>query len=150
MNAQDLEQRARELLAAEYEREGSYQAAGKLRDQSLPMMWWSDELALRAIAAALRQQPVVDDARMARALEWVRDAAEGDAGYREYLPVVEEVFAAYNPSCGGRTVPVVDAAMVGRACDAYLSNRLGGRSVSHSAMRDALTAALARAQGVQS
>lgn len=62
------------------------------------------EAAVRAIAAAIRQQPVVDDARMARALEWVREATEGEAECAEHLPAIEEAIAAYDPNCGGRTV----------------------------------------------
>lgn len=92
MSGQDLEQRARELLAAEYERDGKTGSAEHIRTQPLLP---NKARAVRAIVAALRQQP----------------------------------------AC------VADDAMVGRACDAYLSNRLGGRSVSHSAMRDALSAA---------
>ena len=70
------------------------------------------EAAVRAIAAAIRQRPVVDDARMARALEWVREATEGEAECAEHLPAIEEAIAAYDPNCGGRTVRVVDDAMV--------------------------------------
>ena len=58
----------------------------------------------------LEQPPVVDDARISRALEWVRGATEGDAGRREHLPAIEEAVAAYNPNCGARTVSVVDDA----------------------------------------
>ena len=102
MSAQDLEQRARQLLAAEYPDDPDY-AEYLIVGESIDL-FDDDARALRAIVAAFRQQPA----------------------------------------------PVVDDAMVERACGAYLSNGLGGGSVSHSAMRDALTAALARAQGVQS
>ena len=69
------------------------------------------EAAVRAIAAAIRQRPVVDDARMARALEWVRGYAfGGDHLAQEHLPAIEEAIAAYDPNCGGRTVRVVDDA----------------------------------------
>ena len=60
-------------------------------------------------SAALRQRPVVDDARMARALEWVRVMAMQDAN-GSHLPAIEEAIAAYDPNCGGRTVRVVDDA----------------------------------------
>ena len=68
--------------------------------------------------------PVADDARMARALEWVRTAARGNVGEgdalraaliesaRKHLPAIEEAIAAYDPNCGARTVRVVDDAMV--------------------------------------
>ena len=54
---------------------------------------------------ALRQQPaaVVDDARMARALEWVRVMAMQDAD-GSHVSAVEEALAAYDPNCGARTV----------------------------------------------
>lgn len=53
MNAQDLEQRARELLAAEYERDGKAGAAAHIRTQPLLP---NKARAIRAIVAALRQQ----------------------------------------------------------------------------------------------
>lgn len=98
--------------------------------------------------------PVVDDARMARALEWVRTAARGKVGEgdalrvaliesaREHLPGIEEAIAAYNPNCGARTVRVDDAA---ERLDDYLEKEHGVRIG-----RQAAIAALARAQGVQS
>ena len=102
MSGQDLEQRARELLAAEYERDGNAGSAHHIRTQPLLP---NKARAVRAIVAALRQQPVADDARMARALEWVRELAKVDAqGAREHLPTIEEAIAAYDPNCGARTV----------------------------------------------
>lgn len=61
MSAQDLEQRARELLAAEYERDGKIGSADHIRTQPLLP---NKARAVRAIIAALRQQPapVVDGA----------------------------------------------------------------------------------------
>lgn len=75
------------------------------------------EAAVRAIAAALRHRPVVDDARMARALEWVlaECVVYSNPEARTHLPAIEEAIAAYDPNCGGRTVRVVDDAMVERA-----------------------------------
>ena len=114
MNAQDLEQRARELLADEYEFAGMYETADGLRGGLETNE--AGKLAIRAIVAALRQQPEVDDARMARALEWVRTAARGNVGEgdalraaliesaRTHLPAIEEAIAAYDPNCGARTV----------------------------------------------
>lgn len=60
---------------------------------------------------------VVDDARMARALEWLRNvvALGFPVTSPEHLPAIEEAIAAYDPNCGGRTVRVVDDAMVERA-----------------------------------
>ena len=159
MNAQDLEQRARKLLAAEYERDGKNGSADHIRTQPLLP---NKARAVRAIAAALRQQPapVVDDARMARALEWVRDATEGDAGCAENLPAIEEAIAAYDPNCGARTVRVVDVLVAVRheieaakreldSVTATDDNQSDGIGCAENALDRAL-AALARAQGVQS
>lgn len=56
MNTQDLEEkRAREFLAAEYERDGKAGAAEHIRTQPLQP---NKARAIRAIAAALRQQEV--------------------------------------------------------------------------------------------
>lgn len=104
MSVQDLEQRARELLAAEYERDGKAGAAAHIRTQPLLP---NKSRAVRAIAAALRQQPEIsaDDARMARALEWVRALTKPcSAEEREMLANVEEAIAAYDPAGGARTV----------------------------------------------
>ena len=61
--------------------------------------------------ADLGQFPVADDARMARALEWVRELAKVDPQAAcEHLPAIEEAIAAYDPNCGARTVRVVDEA----------------------------------------
>ena len=46
------------------------------------------------------QRPVVDDARMARALEWVRVMAMQDAN-GSHLPIEGGLIAAYDPNCGG-------------------------------------------------
>ena len=174
MNAQDLEQRARKLLAAEYERDGKNGSADHIRTQPLLP---NKARAVRAIAAALRQQPapVVDDARMARALEWVRDATEGDAGCAENLPAIEEAIAAYDPNCGARTVRMVDDTVrvdaeryrwlrnptsdVGLVIDKvsgevpyHEGTRTGGYATYEYRAGDELDAAIdaARAQGVQS
>lgn len=76
MSAQDLEQKARDLLAAEYERDGKAGAAEHIRTQ-----------------------PEVDDARMARALEAARCGLAP-----EHVSAIEEAIAAYDPACGARTV----------------------------------------------
>lgn len=68
MSAQDLEQRARELLAAEYERDGRPSDADFV-NLGLPVCD-ADIRALRAIVAALRQQPAPVD------LEQFREAVE--------------------------------------------------------------------------
>ena len=90
-------------------------------------------------SAALRQRPVVDDARMARALEWVRVMAMQDAN-GSHLPAIEEAIAAYDPNCGGRTVRVVDDAMVERALDAHIPG--GGQVRDFGLPRWAMLAAL--------
>lgn len=103
MSAQDLEHLARELLAAEYERDGNAGSAAHIRTQPLLP---NKARAVRAIVAALRQQSVVDDARMARALEWVRVMAMQDAD-GSHVSAIEEAIAAYDPTnCGARTVRV--------------------------------------------
>lgn len=64
MNAQDLEQQARRLLAAGYERSNCKQVADWVISQPFDEMDVRHQIALDAIAAALRQQPapVVDEA----------------------------------------------------------------------------------------
>lgn len=154
----------------------------------------------RLHAAPQQPAPVVDDARMARALEWVRDDTRRmcSVAARTHLPAIEEAIAAYNPNCGARTVrgvddelpgmwsqsdfmggaadaaddarqlvPSVDDAMVDRylAAQAKAVQEIddawgnGGKAASYlhpvreacrAGLTAALTAALARAQGVQS
>lgn len=113
MNARDLEKLALEFLAVEYERDGKTGSANHIRTQPLLP---NKARAVRAIVAALRQQPapVVDDARMARVLEWVRALAKPcSAEEREMLNSIEEAIAAYDPNCGARTVRVVDDELPG-------------------------------------
>lgn len=218
MNAQDLEQRARELLAEAFSDAGAFSAADTLL-RTAYVTDYKNVVALRAIAAALRQQPVpvdleqfreavecwkhhrsgyddpeaiseadrllalinnahqpapvVDDARMARALEWVQVMAMQDAD-GSHVPAIQEAIAAYDPNCGARTVRGVDDAM--RALAANLVDEVdgligesggvyglhlngdpspwdellpGGRFERLTSL-DNLRAALARAQGVQS
>lgn len=156
MSAQDLEQRARGLLAAEYPDDPDY-AEYLIVGESIDL-FDDDARALRAIVAALRQQPapVVDDARMARALEWLR----AECGFynnpeaHTHIPAIEEAIAAYDPNCGARTVRVVDDAMVDAAMGASAGGYLvrdcwfSGEKWARELMRAALAAA--RAQGVQS
>lgn len=61
MSAQDLEQRARELLAAEYEAAGESWAIWGILNSPHEQLINSLRLALRAIVAALRQQPAPVD-----------------------------------------------------------------------------------------
>lgn len=152
MSAQDLEQRARELLAAE---------CGRSVDEMRYDLYGvtNTRVCISAIVAALRHQPapVVDDARMARALEWVQVMAMQDAD-GSHVPAIQEAIAAYDPNCGGRTVRVVDDAMVERLARAWCDQTNtgfdalpeAGRQLCLQHMRIALTAAIARAQGVQS
>lgn len=76
----NLEQRARELLAAEYERDGRPSDADFMR-VGLPVCD-ADIRALRAIVAALRQQPapVVDDGNGVRACPVLIAARAHDVG----------------------------------------------------------------------
>ena len=152
---EDEEQRALEFLAAEYERDGKAGAADHIRTQPLLP---NKARAVRAIAAALRQQPapVVDDTRMARALEWVRVMAMQDAD-GSHVPAIEEAIAAYDPNCGARTVRVVDDGMreLTEAVDYVARYILNFSALAYSPTAckeaaDRLTDALARAQGVQS
>lgn len=162
MSAQALEQRARELLAAE---------CGRSVDEMRYDLYGvtNTRVCIRAIVAVLRQQPapVVDDARMARALEWVQVMAMQDAD-GSHVPAIQEAIAAYDPNCGARTVRVVDDAMVDAAIaaqDAHWANddnypARAPRSakgdaelhdkLARGAMRAALTAAITRAQGFKS
>ena len=129
MNAHDLEQQARELLAAEYERDGKTGAADHIRTQPLLP---NKARAVRAIAAALRQQSVVDDARMARALEWVRVMALQDAD-GSHVPAIEEAIAAYDPRCGARTVRLDDAMREDAERYRWLRENAGAWEVSKDA-----------------
>ena len=115
----------------------------------------------RLLSSVEQTAPVVDDARMARALEWVRVMAMQDAD-GSHVPAIEEAIAAYDPNCGARTVRVMDAAMVEQvrqeiesakreldtvtATDDAQSDGIG---CAENALDRAL-AVLDRAQGVQS
>lgn len=235
MNTQWLEQRARELLAAEYERERCPNSAAAVRNNDAVEV--DTDFAIRVIVAALRQQPVavdleqfreiaeglrladqffdgddshwqwddgeffpaskvraahkrllalidnagkvecaevsgyiatvpykcdriiwrgqyhhlplrqpapvVDDARMARALEWVRGEREpgGEMVFpsQSVLAAIEEAIAAYDPNCGARTVRVAER------LDEYLEKEHGVR-IGRQAAIAALTAALAQGE----
>ncbi len=66
MNKQDeVEVKARELLATEWDRDGFHVYAKYLRSSKEDC---NDSAPLRAIATALRQRPVVDAAMVERAL----------------------------------------------------------------------------------
>lgn len=124
MNAQDLEQRApvdleqfREAVRAMDEFIFHRERCGfphqicdcgmkEARDRLLSIID-------NAGKVARQPAPVVDDARMARALEWVRAECGfyNNAEARTHLPAIEEAIAAYDPNCGARTVRVVDDAM---------------------------------------
>lgn len=111
MSAQDLEQRARELLAEAFSDAGAFSAADTLL-RTAYVTDYKTVVALRAIVAALRQQPApaVDDAmveRLARA--WCDQTNTGFDALPE-----------------------------------------AGRQLCQQHMRIALTAAIAREQGVQS
>ena len=71
MSAQDLEQRARELLAQQFDLDGEGSRAAAVRRGCFDLEGeYASSTAIRAIVAALRQQPaaVVDDAMVQRAL----------------------------------------------------------------------------------
>lgn len=86
----------------------------KLRDWSLRMAEKENGQITTAGAHGIedRPAPVVDDARMARALEWVQVMAMQDAD-GSHVPAIQEAIAAYDPNCGGRTVRVVDDELPG-------------------------------------
>lgn len=82
--------------------------AGKVDHQPAPVVdeWCSDyhcagDCGMRG--HGWQHSPVVDDARMARALEWVRVMAVQDAD-GSHVSAIEEAIAAYDPNCGARTV----------------------------------------------
>lgn len=95
----DLTQQARELLAAEYERDGRVGMAALLREPH--DLVEDDDRSVRAIAAALRAAPegfvLVPIAEVASALDVVRDAME--CAYHNRFP---ECCGQYSPSgcCG--------------------------------------------------
>lgn len=53
----DLDKMARSLLASEYDVDSPGSSSGELLRTGLPVMWWTDDLALRAIRAALLTAP---------------------------------------------------------------------------------------------
>lgn len=133
-------------------------------DKGAPWVLYRQDLAaiLRRVAACRQAAPVVDDARMARALEWVRDVAQGmpASAAKEHLPAIEEAIAAYDPSCGARTVRVDDAMvrdarywrtlMANCKRDHIWHHVLPPDLTEHHNSIEAVLDALARAQGVQS
>lgn len=102
MSAQDLEQRARGFLAAEYERDGKAGSANHIRTQPLLP---NKARALRAIVAALRQQPapVVDDAM--RDLIEQRDTLLN--ALKRALPHVEHAYHTHEDLDGSFWIDVV-------------------------------------------
>lgn len=138
-------------------------------DHEIVKVEHNGEVVAQTVHAGGKQPaPVVDDARMARALEWVRTAARGNVGEgdalraaliesaRKHLPAIEEAIAAYNPNCGARTVCGVDDAMRDDA-QRYRWLRSGKYELrfARSVLNDSpegIDAAIdaARAQGVQS
>lgn len=110
----EVEVKARELLAQQFDLDGEVERAAAVRRGWFDLEGeYASSTAVRAIAAALRQRPVVGDARMARALEWIRAecVVYSNPEARTHLPAIEEAIAAYDPNCGGRTVRVVDDAI---------------------------------------
>lgn len=70
----DIEHKARELLAAEYERDGLGATAQAIRCTAVDLANYDDR-ALRAIATALREPARVTDAMVDRAAKAYDDAA---------------------------------------------------------------------------
>ena len=95
----DDQQRARELLAQEYERDGITHVPDCIRREA--MLTEMEHRAIRAITAALRAAPegfvMADRAQLGVALEAVRTAME-DAFHRRF----PECCGSYSPSgcCG--------------------------------------------------
>ena len=92
----DIEQRALAILA---------ETLGRTKEQMgdpEPDAYVTEVEAVRAIAAAIRQRPVVDDARMARALEWLRAIAEcsEDPADKPHIEAIEEAISAYQQNNG--------------------------------------------------
>lgn len=125
MSAQDLEEkRAREFLAAEYERDGKTGSADHIRTQ--PLLPNKDR-AVRAIVAALRQQPAPVDLEQFReaveclcngagsmsSAEWARR----DAERKRLLALIDNA-----GKVGHLPAPVVDDATVERVLDAKVGH----------------------------
>lgn len=97
----DLDTMAREFLAAEYEADAPESMTAERLRSGLPVMWWADDLALRAIRAALLAAPpgyvLVDRAQLGAALDAVRSTME--AAYHRRFP---ECCGSYSPAgcCG--------------------------------------------------
>lgn len=102
MNDKNIEHTLAEALSCLHDVEIALAKLIRERDELI-----DERDALAKEVAALRQQPapVVDDARMARALEWLRNvvALGFPVTSPEHLPAIEEAIAAYNPNCGART-----------------------------------------------
>lgn len=121
----------------------------------------------RLLSSVEQTAPVVDDARMARALEWVRWCADEFSGTLEEIalakacvPAIEEAIAAYDPHCGARTVRVVDVLVAVRHEIEAAKHELDTVTATDDAQSDGIGCAenaldralaiLAGAQGVQS
>lgn len=114
----DIEHKARELLAAEYERIGWISDAINLRSKHEDTA--QDELAINAIVAALRQQPApVDLEQFREAVECWRtstcDRAATVINERAYYPLVGKIAVA------DRLLSIIDnAGKVAPACEVRL------------------------------
>ena len=97
-----LEQRARELLAAEYERDGSTFVADCIRHDAEVVT--VERRALRAIAAALRLAVPEDTER----LDYIERTFSGMTNRERYLPVA----MIWGAGANGRTLR--------EACDKYM------------------------------
>lgn len=158
MSAQDLEQQARELLAAEYERDGKAGSADHIRTQ--PLMP-NKARAVRAIAAALRQQP----APVVSASEVFRIAGgdtecEPNPTPERALEVLRDLRACYDEALCDQPAPVVDVLVAVRHEIEAAKHELDTVTATDDAQSDGIGCAenaldralaiLAGAQGVQS
>lgn len=169
----DIEHKARELLAAEYERDGKAGAADHIRTQPLLP---NKARAVRAIAAALRQQPApVDLEQFREAVECWRDAAlpansvdaERVAEADRLLSIIDSAGSAVRPFNATKPAECAKECPPQQVCDycQIASNAhqpapvvddamvvIDGRRYSAETVRTALlglAADLARALGVQ-
>ena len=113
VEAHHVSEVTRQLIERDRRGQAKYGTSLDRTDLSLPdwLQHMAEELldaagyALAAKREARQPAAVVDDARMARALEWVRALAKPcSAEEREMLSAIEEALAAYDPACGARTV----------------------------------------------
>ena len=144
----DDQQRARELLAQEYERDGITHVPDCIRREA--MLTTMEDRAIRAITAALRAAP--DAVALRTAMETLEQIASAPDDQGAKLNAAATVAFLETQGAGGPegfvVVPeVMDIDMEVAFCEAWFSKR---RCIDDPEMQDAWAAALAaRPQGVK-